>query len=225
MRCGTLPAQWLLRGCGSSGLGSLPGHSQHQEVICEFGDSSCPFGDSDQSRSLVLVSSPSPKPGRAAKRFHCPSSLLPSPSSQWRQEMLAPIWFPLASSDPSKYLPCSAEAAVWLTVPKCSCWLQSPDVFLCLHFPLSRLFSNTHGIRVWGRQDDVLGLPQTSIFQQKGWGLSMPDSPVGCRGDFLSEFALPVSLDRYLKLSTKFSLITVTNGFWEPGGCFGKDRA
>lgn len=191
MQCDIQPAPWLLRGYGSSCLGSLPWHSQHQEVVREFGNGLHPFNDSNQSHNLVLVSSPSPKPGWAAKQCHCPLPLLPSPSSQWRWEILGLIWFPPASSDPIKYLPCSTEAVVWLPVPKHSCWLQSPDVFLCLHFPLSRLFSNTRSIRVWGRQDNVLGLPQTSIFQHKGWGLSMPDSPVGYRGDFLSEFALP----------------------------------
>lgn len=42
---------------------------------------------------------------------------------------------------------------------------------------------------------------------------------------FFSEFTLAVSPVRYLKLSTKLSLIAVTNGFWDPVGCFGKDIA
>lgn len=173
------------------------------------------------SHNLELVSSPSPKPGWAAKCCHCPSPLLPPSSSWWRWEILASFGLLLVSSDPSKYFPHSVKAAVWLMVPEHSCWLQSPDVFISLCFPLSRLFSNTHSIRAWGRQGNVLGLPQTCIFQQKGWDLLMPDSPVGCRG----EFAHPMSPVQYLKLSTKtLSLITLTNGSWAAGGCFRKDR-
>lgn len=150
------------------------------------------------------------------------SPLLPWSSSWCRWQILVPFGSLLVSSDPSKYLPRSVKAVVWLVVPEHSCWLQSPDVFICLCFPLSRLFSNTHSIRAWGRQGNVLGLPQTSIFQQKGWDLLMPDSPVGCRG----EFAHPMSPVQYLKLSTKtLSLITVTNGSWVAGGCFRNDRA
>lgn len=131
------------------------------------------------------------------------TALLPSHVSPWGWDVSVPIWFLPASSDPSRYLACSAEAVVWLSVPKHSCWLQSPDVFLCLHFPLSRLFSNTHSIRVWGRPGYVPRLPWTSIFQHEGRGLLMLDSAVGCGGDFPSKIALPVSPVQYLELSTK----------------------
>lgn len=121
--------------------------TQYQEVACEFGDGSCPFDDCGWSHNLVLVSSPFPKPRWAAKCCHYPSLLLPSFSTWWRWEILAPFGIFLVSSDSSKYLPCSVKAEVWLMVSKQSCLLQSPDVFICLCFPLSRLFYNTHGIK------------------------------------------------------------------------------
>lgn len=49
---------------------------------------------------------------------------------------------------------------------------------------------------------DYLEYPFSNI---RAGGLLMPDSAVGCRGDFPSELAFPTSPVQYLELSTKLS--------------------